>query len=237
MSARKAKTSRPEKPAGAASGRGARSARTRDRILEVATDLIARRGYSGTSISALSRASGVLPATIYWHFENKEGLLAAVVERSANEWLLGAPGAMSDGGPPGVEPDPAEVDARNQEGFRNLFEKQAQFYRVLLLVSLERRDAGGPPLAAVKRVRERVRGFMADQIQERVALADPALRRAVAERLAGIAMVLLDGSFLAHQIDDSDEASLAARFEQLRWTITLARDALVAEARGGRMAS
>ncbi len=216
------------------SSRGTRSARTRDRILEAATHLIARRGYSGTTISALSKASGVLPATIYWHFENKEGLLAAVVERAANEWLLGAPGAL---GPAGAHVDPSEVEARNQEGFRNLFEKEAQFYRVLLLVSLERRDAGGPPLAAVKRVRERVRSFMADQIEERLELDDPALRRDVAGRLAGIAMVALDGNFLAHQIDGGGEATLGMRFEQIRWTIGLAKDAIEAEARATRPAS
>ncbi len=222
----------PSKPTAAPTRRGARSARTRDRILEVATDLIARRGYSGTTISALSKASGVLPATIYWHFENKEGLLAAVVERAANEWLLGAPGALS-AGTGAAELDPSELEARNEEAFRNLFEKEAQFYRVLLLVSLERRDTGGPPLAAVKRVRERVRSFMAGQIEERVELDDAGLRRAVAERLAGIAMVVLDGNFLAHQIDGGDDATLGARFAQVRWTIGLARAAIEAEAREG----
>lgn len=219
------------------SRRGARSEKTRDRILEVATDLMARRGYSGTTISALSSTSGVLPATIYWHFENKEGLLAAVVERAADAWLQGAPEAMSHEPPLGAEGDAEEAEARNRDAFRKLFEEQAEFYRVLLLISLERRESGGPSLAAVKRVREHVRAFMADRIEPRVELPDPELRRSVAERLAHLGTVLLDGMFLDHQIDAGDDATLAERYEQLRFTIKLAKDAIEAEARQGRKAS
>ena len=40
-----------------------RSAQTRDRVLEVATELMARRGYAGTTISAISKASAVMPAS------------------------------------------------------------------------------------------------------------------------------------------------------------------------------
>ena len=77
------------------SPRREQSERTRDRVLQVATDLMARRGYSGTTISAISRASGVMPASIYWHFESKEGLLGAVIERAADAWFGGAAQAMA----------------------------------------------------------------------------------------------------------------------------------------------
>ena len=72
-----------------------RAEQTRERVLAVATELMASRGYSGTTISAISKASGVMPASIYWHFESKEGLLGAVIERAAEAWFEGALRAMS----------------------------------------------------------------------------------------------------------------------------------------------
>ena len=85
-------------PSSQPSPRTKRSAQTRNRVLEVATELMASRGYSGTTISAISKASGVMPASIYWHFESKEGLLAAVIERAAEAWFEGAAQVTEAGG-------------------------------------------------------------------------------------------------------------------------------------------
>jgi AcrR family transcriptional regulator len=195
-------------------------------VLEVATELMARRGYAGTTISAISKASGVMPASIYWHFESKEGLLGAVIERAAEAWLRGAAQAMAQ------EEGAGEGWPRNRVALRHLFEQQPEFYRVLLLISLERRDAGGPPLASVKRVRERCRAFFAARLEGRIEAADSELRRNLAERLAGFAMMLLDGSFVAQQIEPVDAAALAERYEQIGWAMNLAKQALLAEANG-----
>ena len=64
-------------------GRHIEGARTRERVLEAAADLIARQGYAATSIAQISQRSGTNPASIYWAFGSKEGLLAAVMERAA----------------------------------------------------------------------------------------------------------------------------------------------------------
>ena len=48
------------------------------------------RGYSGTSIAAVSKASGLPPSSIYWHFTDKDDLLAAVIERSYGAWVAAA---------------------------------------------------------------------------------------------------------------------------------------------------
>jgi AcrR family transcriptional regulator len=208
-----------------ARSRQQRSARTRDRVLEAATELMARRGYSGTTISAISDASGVMPASIYWHFESKEGLLGAVIERAAQAWFRGAAEAMA------AQQAEAGVEASRGAGLRYLFEGQPTFYRVLLLISLERRDAGGPPLEAVQRVRERCRASMARQVEERIEIDDPALRELLAQRLASFGMLLLDGAFMAHQIDGHEGEPLPARYEQLAWAMRIARESLVEEAR------
>src|SRR3712207_2719799 len=60
---------------------------TRQRVLDAAAELFAAHGFAGTSISAIRKASGVLPSSIYWEFGSKQGILAAVLEDSADRWL------------------------------------------------------------------------------------------------------------------------------------------------------
>ena len=202
------------------SRRRERGARTRDRVLEVATDLMARHGYSGTSISAISKTSGVMPASIYWHFESKEGLLAAVIDRAADAWFAGVTEAMA-------EADAAEAPPFGALSF--VFQEQPEFYRVLLLISLERREDDAATREVVRRIRERCRSLMAHRLDDSVPLADAGLRRQVCERLTDFGMVLFDGSFLAQQIDPADPETLVRSFEQIAWGMNLAKQALMEE--------
>jgi AcrR family transcriptional regulator len=54
---------------------------TRDRILHTAERLFAKRGFNGVSMRELAAAAQVNIASIGYHFESKEGLLAAVYRR------------------------------------------------------------------------------------------------------------------------------------------------------------
>ncbi len=62
---------------------------SRERILEAAAEVASDRGYEGTSISLVSERSGLPASSIYWHFEDKDHLIAAVIERSFERWLEG----------------------------------------------------------------------------------------------------------------------------------------------------
>lgn len=57
--------------------------RTRERILDVALDLFAEEGFSGTTITEVERRAGLSPGSgsFYRHFPSKEELLTAAVER------------------------------------------------------------------------------------------------------------------------------------------------------------
>jgi AcrR family transcriptional regulator len=48
-----------------------------ERILQVAGALFLRQGYEGTGINQISKAAGLTPPTLYWHFGSKAGILAA----------------------------------------------------------------------------------------------------------------------------------------------------------------
>src|ERR1700741_1387755 len=60
---------------------------SRGRILDAATEIAAERGYEGTSIALVSGKCGLPASSIYWHFKNKDDLIAAVIERSFAGWL------------------------------------------------------------------------------------------------------------------------------------------------------
>ena len=51
----------------------------KERIRQVATDLFAKKGFDATSVREIVEAAGVSKPTLYYYFESKEGLAAALV--------------------------------------------------------------------------------------------------------------------------------------------------------------
>ena len=64
------------------------SPQTRERILEVAEALFAARGFAGTSMRDIAGAADLTAASLYNHFEGKEALYAAVLERGIRPLVL-----------------------------------------------------------------------------------------------------------------------------------------------------
>ena len=60
---------------------------SRTRILDAATEISSERGYEGTSIASVSAKCGLPASSIYWHFKDKDDLIAGVIERSFAQWL------------------------------------------------------------------------------------------------------------------------------------------------------
>ena len=58
-----------------------RAAQTRARILKAATDVFAASGIAGSTTREIARVAGVNEVTLFRHFQNKEQLLAAVVQQ------------------------------------------------------------------------------------------------------------------------------------------------------------
>jgi len=87
----------PASESGTARRTRANGEQSRARILDAATEVATERGYDGTTISLVSKKSGLPPTSIYWHFTDKDDLIAAVIERSYQRWLaaLELPGGES----------------------------------------------------------------------------------------------------------------------------------------------
>src|SRR5260370_30218185 len=63
--------------------RTAGGAATRERLLDAAMELFARRGYAATSIGAIEQAAGLAPRSgaLYQYFSGKDAVLRAALER------------------------------------------------------------------------------------------------------------------------------------------------------------
>lgn len=57
---------------------------SRQLLVDATTELFAERGYRQTTFEDIAVRSGVSRGSIPWHFGNKEGLLAAVVEHAVD---------------------------------------------------------------------------------------------------------------------------------------------------------
>jgi AcrR family transcriptional regulator len=53
---------------------------TRQRILDVAAELFTEQGYEGTSLREIADRMGFTKAALYYHFNNKEDLLRALID-------------------------------------------------------------------------------------------------------------------------------------------------------------
>lgn len=174
-------------------GRYREGVETRKRILDTALDLIASNGYSATSIAKISQAAGVQPASIYWAFDSKEGLLAAVMERAANRWFAIETHLAETG-------EQRDLSAVMSHWTASISERP-EFLRLLLVLSLERRDGDPAILVTAQRVRQQARRAMAKRLTKLIPAEGASQRRSIAEQLAHLIMMVLDGVFVSRQVE------------------------------------
>ena len=71
-----------------------RGSETRRRILEVAAVAFADRGYAGTSVNDVLKASGVTKGGFYFHFPSKEALAVATLRHKQEQWTAAVMAAV-----------------------------------------------------------------------------------------------------------------------------------------------
>jgi AcrR family transcriptional regulator len=85
------------------------TAKTRDRILDVALDLFIEQGYDKSSLRELAERMGFTKAALYYHFPSKADILIALHERMHG--LLDGPIALLGDGPTSLESYEKFLDA------------------------------------------------------------------------------------------------------------------------------
>ncbi|MFK7917383.1 MAG: TetR/AcrR family transcriptional regulator [Ilumatobacter sp.] len=154
---------------------------SRQQILDAATQIAAERGYEGTSISAVSKHSGLPASSIYWHFANKDDLFAALIDDSYGRWLVEL-GELDDHTDDAVERMYASLVAR------------PAFVRLGLMITLEEPASGG------REARERfleIRGDSLRRLRRVLGHQHPDLSNDQLAELAAMTLALIDGTFVA----------------------------------------
>jgi AcrR family transcriptional regulator len=172
--------------------RRANGERSRQAILDAAAEIAGERGYDGTSIALVSERSGLPASSIYWHYEDKDALIAAAIERSFGEWLDGA----------SVLPPPAAGSTR-WDRLGALAERTAKgvktsrsFLRLGLLLSLERREEEPSARRMFLQVREEAFRRMITAFTELF----PELDEVAIAQLVTFSIAIADGLFISNEL-------------------------------------
>ena len=176
--------------------------RSRERILDAASRLMASRGYAAATISLISQECRLPPSSIYWHFGSKEELLGSVMERGAERWFADLPSWHDL---------PGNAEERLEQSIAVIAKRLAahpEFLRLYILLSIERREIDPASLGPIRRIRERAIGGF------RAMLAAVFVEQISAE-LARFTICFCDGCFVSHQVDPAT-TDLGRLFDDLR---------------------
>ncbi|MGV9689133.1 TetR family transcriptional regulator [Streptomyces sp. NPDC003444] len=175
---------------------------SRQRILDAAVEIAGERGYEGTSIAAVSAKCGLPASSIYWHFKDKDDLIAAVIERSFETWLAAVRLPDEETGTP-LE----RVTAMAGNVAKSLIDAP-DFLRLGLMLALERRPAEPRGRTVFLQVRDIAR----TKIAEMARALFPDLDEESVHALTTYAVAGGDGLFVQREIN-GDDVDLVAMFE------------------------
>ncbi|MEV5840731.1 TetR/AcrR family transcriptional regulator [Streptomyces sp. NPDC048179] len=175
---------------------------SRRRILDATVEIAGERGYDGTSIAAVSAKCGLPASSIYWHFKDKDDLIAAVIERSFETWLAAVTLPGEEAGTP---QDRVALMAANVA--RSLV-AEPDFLRLGLMLALERR----PAEPRGRTVFLQVRAVARQRVAEVVADLFPTLAEDDIQTLTTYAVAGADGLFVHREVN-GDSVDLVTLFE------------------------
>jgi AcrR family transcriptional regulator len=170
---------------------------SRQRILDAATRLMSERGYAGTSISMITKLSGLPASSTYWHFGSKEQLLSAVIESAATSWLRSLKRwSDMEGTPRERLAEMMRVGATDWSGGR------PAFLRLIFMIALESNRGHADVLETVRRVRTQVKRTFLRAFREEYGAPDDEATERFGARLAALCLAIADGVFLAGELDE-----------------------------------
>lgn len=171
-----------------------RGAESRRAILEATLQIASQRGYDGTTVAAVTEATGLPASSIYWHFGDKDTLLAETLRFSYVEWRAAAPTWARQ--PERDEVDAAEeIESRFHRGAMALT-TSPEFWQLGLILTLQQRVKEPAARGLYREVRldteEAIAAWWSTLLTAEAVAADPELTR----RLARFHLMLMDGLFV-----------------------------------------
>ncbi|MGW3766618.1 TetR/AcrR family transcriptional regulator [Actinomadura verrucosospora] len=135
---------------------------TREKLFTAAIELIAESGLAATTVDQIAERAGVAKGTVYYNFDSKAALFAALLEYGVDRLATALRDAAS--GRPPLEALDAVVAAELA------FVGEHEPFARLLIAETWR--AGGDWQHAARLIRERAIGVVADVLREAVATGD-----------------------------------------------------------------
>ncbi|MDP9091612.1 MAG: TetR/AcrR family transcriptional regulator [Actinomycetota bacterium] len=180
-----------------------RGLRSREEILQVALRVMSEHGFTATSLSLLRRESKLPSSSIYHHFGSKAELLAAVVERGADQYSQDL-AIMSDCI---ASTDPRESIRVWLVRDAELFVKHEQFFRMVILLFL----TNEVPIAAqtAAQIRVGARSRFRSNLEAAFAYAGSDVAGKVADALTDFALTASEGTLLMSRATGIDVSRLS----------------------------
>ena len=101
-----------------------------EKILKAALELFALEGFKATSTSKIAKRAGVSEGLIFRHYENKEGLLEAIIEEGEKRAKVLFADIV-------LETDPREVIRKTLDFGAKLKEEEADFWKLQYKIKWE----------------------------------------------------------------------------------------------------
>ena len=130
---------------------------SRRRILEAALGIAAENGYRAATIARITQETGLPASSIFWHFKNKQVLLAEALEHSYQGRRSEVPAWVETGSPETLE---TRLVENLTYGART--SRQSDYWRLGLTVALEGPDVDPQLSGRFVEIRGYSRGRMVD---------------------------------------------------------------------------
>lgn len=198
-----------------------RQGTTRERLLEAAIEMFAERGYAATGVDALCRRAGVAKTGLYWEFQNKVGLLNAVIDHVVSSWVHQIGEAARSAGSPRDRLDVA------LNALRQRVRERPELFRVLLVVLAERTQVDGEAREALRRFHQSAHDALMSGIRESVPFV---LQEEELSVSVDLMLAMIEGVFLRSQV--YGDAGVDRLFGLVRSVIIMMVRELVANTQG-----
>jgi AcrR family transcriptional regulator len=167
------------------------------RILDAASEIAAQRGYHGTSISAVSQTSGLPVSSIYWHFDSKDDLIAAVIRRSFEAWLETS--AQLARRPSGIDLRTHLIASLRAQA--TALAENPDFLRLGLMLALEHHPSEPTARSEFLQARQRAIELTTASLERTIIELRGTSDHDLAHKLAVLIMAAADGLFVSYQIN------------------------------------
>ena len=170
--------------------------------------LAVKVGYEGTTMAEVARVAGLPIGSVYWHFENKEGLFAALIDYCFENWKTRHRGPENRA----ILRTSIAGSAANSADPENA---QEAFWIIGLLFALEKRLAGNAARQKYLEVREEMYELMVEAVTPGLPAAALSVKPDLARKVVMLGRALTDGFYISASAGDKVDFAEAAELSAL----------------------